>query len=63
MRRLAGKILFYFIFSKQVQERINARLGLKQSIINIKFILFVFKLLSPFCGLMPVLTNSTRKTG
>ena len=39
---------------------INARFGLKQGLININFILFVFNLLSPFCWSMPVLSNSTR---
>lgn len=51
-------------FEKNVGKRsINARFGLKQGLINIEFLLFVFNLLSPLCGSMPVLSNSTRKTG
>lgn len=45
------------------KRNVNARFGLKQSIINLKFILFVFNLLSPFCGSMPALTKSTRQNG
>ena len=36
---------------------INARLGLKQSIIHINFALTVFNLFSTFCGSLPILTT------
>ena len=38
-----------WVEKNETKRSINARFGLKQGLININFILFVFNLLSPFC--------------